>query len=111
MPEPVLLPEKWLELLLELLPLPELPLPELFSSLPVLSSLLQLIENDSINVNKIRNVLRELFIRRYNSRFALLNVYTVSHFTASTNNLSVYIIIHFLLFVNNLKQKNSLFFI
>ena len=66
MPAPVLLPEKWL-----LTALPELPLPELFSSLPFLSSLLQLIENDSMNVNnKIRNVLRELLIRRYNSRFA-----------------------------------------
>ena len=81
MPAPNTLPEKWL-----LTALPELlPLPELFSSLPVLSSLLQLTENDSINVNnKIRNVLRELLIRRYNSRFALLNVYTVSHFYASS---------------------------
>ena len=71
MPAPVLLPEKWLLA----------PLPEVFSSLPVLASLLQLIENDSMNVNnKIRNVLKELLIRRYNSRFALLNVYTVSHF-------------------------------
>ena len=80
-PAPVLLPEKWL-----LTALPELlPLPELFSSLPVLSSLLQLIENNKVSDNNvIRNVLRELLIRRYNSRFALLNVYTVSHFYASS---------------------------
>ena len=48
---------------------------------PVVPLLLQLIENSNINDNNvIRNVLKELSVKVCNSRFALLNVYTVSHF-------------------------------
>ena len=73
---------------------------------PVLSSLLQLIENNNINDNNvIRNGLKELLVKVCNSRFALLNVYTVSHFYCLHENLFMIIIIHFLLFVNRYKEK------
>ena len=79
---------------------PEIPPPP-----PVLSSLLQLMKNNNVNDNNvIRNVFKELSVKVCNSRFALLNVYTVSHFYCLHKNLFVFIIIYFLLFVNSLKH-------
>ena len=70
---------------------------------PVVPLLLQLIENSNINDNNvIRNVLKELLFKVCNSRFALLNVYTVSHFYCLHKNLFIFIIIYFLLFVKRL---------
>ena len=55
---------------------------------PVVPLLLQLMKNSNINDNNvIRNVLKELSVKVCNSRFALLNVYTVSHFYCLHKNL------------------------
>ena len=70
------------------LPLSSFPVsfPDVGFSLPVLLSLPQLVKNSNVSDNNaIRNILKEFLVKMCNSRFALLNVYTVIHFAAFFN--------------------------